>query len=340
MRLRTKATPTEVYDVWRCTASPCDHEEQRVADHWAHVDCKELVRSTTNYIIYITHDLSIGYDTTPELDKSIVAELSSAIFSEGVALEARARQDLDEETRTQLLSLIGSAYACCYDSNFDGARSLIDSSRRFLLERSEEISRGWYLSASFAAAAILAIAGLIAWYCRAFLESQGIGRPLLWLFLSAVAGGTGALLSVILRSGQLNVAPSVGRWLHYLEGGSRIAAGALSGMITWLAIQSGLFLGGFKESKSSSVVLLVAMAAGASERLATSIIAKIDSDNNKRPLGGASGRGGRGSGGGRGGGGGAAPARTPTATAPTTAPSARTISAKARASAKPPAIVS
>src|SRR5262249_7139043 len=88
-------------------------------------------------------------------------------------------------------------------------------------------------------------------------------------------------LSVILRSRNLNVQPSAGRWLHYFEGSSRIAAGVVSGLIVSLAIKTELILASLAPDQPKSMMILAAMAAGASERFATSIIAQIDSGHKK-----------------------------------------------------------
>jgi hypothetical protein len=60
----------------------------------------------------------------------------------------------------------------------------------------------------------------------------------IWLSVAAAAGSCGALLSVIWRSGQLKFDSSAGEILHYLEGASRILAGALSGVLVALAVKS------------------------------------------------------------------------------------------------------
>jgi hypothetical protein len=87
---------------------------------------------------------------------------------------------------------------------------------QYLQARSEEISRFWYLSAAFAVTIPLLIVGAIVWIFRDtfmwLLEETGF-----LLVLAAVAGGSGSLLSVIMRSGKLHFDSSVGRQLHYLE---------------------------------------------------------------------------------------------------------------------------
>jgi hypothetical protein len=99
-----------------------------------------------------------------------------------------------------------------------------------------------------------------------------------WLCLAAAAGSCGALLSVIWRSGKLKFDSSAGRSLHYLEGISRIWAGALSGVLVTLALKSGFILAPLTRGENSmTIIMLAAFAAGAGERLATSIISTFES---------------------------------------------------------------
>jgi hypothetical protein len=83
---------------------------------------------------------------------------------------------------------------------------------------------------------------------------------------------------VIWRSGQLKFDCSAGKALHYLEGASRIWAGALSGVVVALAVKSQLVLAPLtRGGNAMTVLMLAAFAAGAGERLATSIISTFES---------------------------------------------------------------
>ena len=100
----------------------------------------------------------------------------------------------------------------------------------------------------------------------------------IWLCLAAVAGASGALLSVIWRSGLIKFDCSAGRALHFLEGASRIWAGALSGVLVALAVKSEFILAPLtRGGHALTVIMLAAFATGAGERLATSIISTLKS---------------------------------------------------------------
>lgn len=118
--------------------------------------------------------------------------------------------------------------------------------------------------------------GALLWAARGFFIDW-LGESAVWALLGTVAGALGALLSVIWRSGKLAFDCSAGERLHFLEGASRIAAGALSGFLVALAILSQLIFASLAQGQQLHGVLLVAcLAAGSGERLATSIISRFE----------------------------------------------------------------
>jgi hypothetical protein len=119
--------------------------------------------------------------------------------------------------------------------------------------------------------------GVVFWIARNFLFGV-IGDDAFWLAMATVAGALGSLLSVIGRTGKLQFDCSSGRRMHYLEGASRIWAGALSGLFVGLAVRSDLILTALtRGGKVPAIMILAAMASGAGERLANSIIADLGS---------------------------------------------------------------
>jgi|ERR1035437_1072420 hypothetical protein len=255
---------------------------------WADLHIDTLVMETKNYIVYIAPTIELKWETTEKFDGQQPAQKNFdptkyySIFSEGGVLEARVRREFDVDTRKELLCLIGNALVCSFECDYSAAIKALEDARQFLRERSEELSRFWYLSASFVMAILFLIIGFSIWATRSYFEKV-LGTTFVWLIFFGVAGAAGALLSVILRSGKLAFDPSSGRLLHYLEGASRIWAGALSGVLVSLAIKADFIFGALGAARSNIMIVLISMAAGASERLATSIISKIDSECGKTP---------------------------------------------------------
>jgi hypothetical protein len=172
--------------------------------------------------------------------------------------------------------LIGEAIICCFESQYDNALRTLGYASDYLANRTQEISRYWYLSSSllFALPFALSAAGL--WLGRASIMPI-IETESFWLLMAACAGALGALLSVISRTGNLAFSSSSGLRLHLWEALSRIGVGAMSGAVLDLAVLSGLFLSPLTAGKHvHALMMLVAFAAGASERLAPSIIAEFE----------------------------------------------------------------
>jgi len=181
------------------------------------------------------------------------------------------------QTKRHYKRLVGEAIAFNFEDDYDNAQRMLREAQTYIRVRSEEISRRWYLSACAIMATIMIVLGLIIWFLREPI-SAALTPNFVWLCLAAVAGSCGALLSVIWRSGQLKFDCSAGEALHYLEGASRIWAGALSGVLVALAVKSQLVLAPLTHgTNTTTVIMLAAFVAGAGERLATSIISTFES---------------------------------------------------------------
>jgi hypothetical protein len=258
-------------------------------EQWRHIEplIQVLIISTREYIVFIDKDGDIDWETTQEYDekapKDVGYDLAKAnlIRNEAAVIETTPCGALTPDTKLQFKRLIGEAIACVFDHDYDGAKGILGSAAQFIRARSEEISRFWYLSASFAAAALFLVLGFSLWLLRSYVSS--LLTPLeMWLALASVAGAIGALLSVIWRSGDLKFNSSSGRALHYLEASSRICAGALSGFLVALAVNCEIILTAFTHNNNlHGIMILAALAAGASERMAGSIISKFDTAETK-----------------------------------------------------------
>jgi hypothetical protein len=252
------------------------------AEKWAHHSVGYLIASTKDYIVYLDQDGYIDWETTPDYDAELGSspayklEMRNLILSESALLEVSPCEGLTDVMQRHFKRLIGEALVCSLEFDYSGAQKMIGAARQFIRARSEETSRDWYLSASFLASGPFALVGVLAWLLREQLTSA-IGLDGLWLLLATVAGALGALLSVITRAGRLKCDSSAGKRLHFLEGQSRIAAGAISGLLVALAVRSEIILASLtREHQLHVIMILGALAAGAGERLAPSIISKFD----------------------------------------------------------------
>lgn len=256
-------------------AEPCDDEERL----WAHLknEVKVLIHRTCTYIVFIDQNDDVDWVTMPSWDalgpKDSVQHL--AVLNGGAVIETTPCDSLPATVKLQFKRLIAEAYARSFQHDYAAANGMLVSAREYVRVRSEEVARGWYLEASLATAAIALAVALVVWMLRPWTIAL-LGTNGLWLVLSMGSGALGALLSVIVRSGKLQVDCAAGRYLHRLEGGSRILAGVATGFLAALAVISGLFLSSFlKGGNLAPAILLASFAGGTTERFASSLIAHI-----------------------------------------------------------------
>src|SRR5581483_1535854 len=160
---------------------------------------------------------------------------SNTIINQSELLQASLSEGLPKPIKEQAYDLIGAALTSCFEFDYESAEQMLATAQKYIQTRNEEISRYWYLSATFAAAVSIVVI-CSALFALASHFSSAMDIIWRWAILAAAAGAIGALLSVISRSGRLSFDPAAGRNLHYLEAASRIAAGSLSGLIVYIAI--------------------------------------------------------------------------------------------------------
>jgi hypothetical protein len=242
---------------------------------WEHKPIEEMVWWTEDYVVYIGRDLMLDFDLPDTAGRADLSAFND-IFNEAAVLEMAPSKELGREKIIQSKRLIGEALVCAIEDDYQGAQRMLAAASAYITARNQELSRYWYLSIVVAAFVPLCLFAAALWLLRdpgrRFLGDGGF-----WVALSAVVGSLGATLSVIVRSGNLQFDASSGRRLHHLEGFSRLAAGALSGAAAGLAVHAGLVLRSLGEGdKSHGLLLLAAFAAGAGERLVTSIISDVN----------------------------------------------------------------
>lgn len=262
--------------------TPCLAPDSDYYKQWGHHEIGVRIRICKQFIVHIDKDGKLDWEncdaheaefyTLPEETRK---KLNSAL-SDIVVCEANSLVGYAEDHKVHFLTVLGEAYVHWLERDADAAVRLVKFATKYHRERSEEMSRNWYLTTSMVIAGFCLFFGVIVWFSKAvFIEHAG--TTAFHAALSASFGAVGALLSVIARSGKLKFRASSGQDLHFLEATSRICAGAISGVIAYLALKSGLILGTFATNPHrGELFLLASLAAGSGERLATSIISKFD----------------------------------------------------------------
>jgi hypothetical protein len=194
-------------------------------------------------------------------------------------LEATSTLLLKELQLEVFRKLLGESIArVIEDRDSKNARRMLRNAEVFLKARSRERAIFWYLSAAMIATALLLAGGLRAWaYRESVAAALGFSEGVVDLLLGAAVGSFGALLSVLLRSKDLCIDFSAGRFVHFFEGTLRMLVGAAAGFVFALAIKSNVLVGSVNNSeKSLPIMLLICIIAGASERLLPSLIKQLE----------------------------------------------------------------
>lgn len=235
-----------------------------------------IIQDDPDYIVYIDHKLDVQWAAQRDYyDSFRIAKLNNVI-TRAIVVETLPSGGLDYENLMRFKRLVGQAMVCCLTKQYGNGLSTLKIAEEYLYERTREVSRFWYLSSSIIFSFPFGAVTLGFWLARVTLEPY-LSAELFWFVISGCCGAFGALLSVMSRTGKLDFSSSSGRCLHRLEAVSRLSVGALSAGIVNLAIQSKLFIPSISHSSTGhAFIVIAAIAAGASERLAPSIISQFD----------------------------------------------------------------
>ncbi len=245
---------------------------------WAHHKIGTRIRISEKFIVHIDTDGKLDWEIDDDDVEQTPAEKQALrdAYSEIVVCESVALTGYSAEHQRQFLTILGEAYVHWIEGDPATVKKLVKEARKYIRERSEETSRRWYLTASMDSAGYFLFAGIVAWLTKDVVIGH-VGQKVFYVGLAACSGAVGALFSVIVRSGKIKFKASAGWNLHVLEASSRITAGAISGVIAYLALTSDLLLGTLLNNPHRmELALLASLAAGAGERLATSIISRFE----------------------------------------------------------------
>ncbi|WP_116865786.1 hypothetical protein [Pseudomonas syringae] len=240
---------------------------------WGAMDVNYLVVETDGYIVFVDSSNTLDWKTSDEYDRAnshSQAGRQKTLSQIGI-LECKPNSHLPDKFSLDFKRLLGEALACALEGEFDTASGILSNAEIYLKNRSEEISREWYLTEAGKTVAAILVMGVAIWLFRDVVKSM-VGTLAFQLVLTAVAGAMGALLSIIMRMGGEKLDCHVGKNIHELESRYRIIAGMLSAIFVYLAFNSGLAFS-FSD-KGGTGFLFVGFLSGLTERLAPSISAK------------------------------------------------------------------
>jgi hypothetical protein len=238
---------------------------------------KEVVLKTRTFIVYLDDEFNVQWVTDMAEDE--YASDFGAVTSRECYLEeiGKGEQLLLPNQRCSFQRLLAQSIARVLDDgNSDNAKEILNKAESFLKARTTERARKWFISATAISTGVALTGILLLWIFR----NGAISRIGMTAFEMAIATGTGALgalISVVLRLGKLNVDAFAGKEVHYFEGVMRVIGGMAGALLIGLAIKSGLILGTINSSENSLTLLLaVSIVAGASERIVPNLIKQVE----------------------------------------------------------------
>jgi hypothetical protein len=268
-------------------SSPSEPDAKPPRDYitrWPACEVHYLILSAEGFIVFLDKDLDVDWSTTTEWNSRIgdAKELGETLIR-AAAVECIPNDHQRANVRLNFKRMIGEGVARALDGDYESAKKSLDRARVYIDARNVEKARYWQLCTACTLGVIFALCGLTLWLLRD-RAIRSLGDPAFFLVLASVAGSIGAVLSMIFRMGNSSPTSEAPKSLHILEAASRVLAGCFSGLLASGAVQIGLILPVVAgNGHLRSMMLVVAFVSGASERLAPSIIARVESRPAERP---------------------------------------------------------
>lgn len=252
-----------------------EHDEDADQDIWAGLPIQRLILETDSFIVFIDTDGEIDWRTDGYDWSKIDLGKFDAVINRAAALETIRRDGIDAGFSDNHKRLVAEAIARALDADLGAAQAMLNLAEEILNAKSREAARLWYLTACFATTVPFAVMVLLLWIFRQAALPH-LGATLFWMLLGAASGAAGSLLSILIRSSDINCELSAGKILHFAEAASRILAGAIAGGLAALAVKAGwLFEPLVKSNQGNPTIVIAAFAAGYIERFTTSLLANI-----------------------------------------------------------------
>ena len=254
------------------------------AAKWDGMKVKFLIMEADDrFIVCIDEEMDVDWMTGKDFLGHKDEKAFHDILNRMALLESQPTHDLDPKIRLSFKRMLGEAVARGLSDDYINAGKVLEKAKTFVEARKEELARSWYLATGASLTCAILFAGLLVWSVREPIRLT-MGDVVFWLIISSIAGGTGAFLSIIMRMGRAAVDISAGKTLHQLECASRIIAGMLSAVLVCLAVYGEVIFPIFRKGANPCAFLaFIAMVAGASERLAPSLIETFEKQGKKLP---------------------------------------------------------
>jgi hypothetical protein len=235
-----------------------------------------LIVASSDYIVYLDDDLFVEWAFDPGNIEAVEQDFGD-VANEVGHLETLSMVLLTSRYMEPFRRLLGEALArIIAENNPAGARAILAKAAAFLQSRSQEQARLWYLKGSGIACALaIAAASVILWF-RSDVDAR-LGADAATIAIGTCLGGLGAMLSILTRTSTIPVDAAAGAKLHYIESAARVLVGMCGALVVSMAVKANIVLGLANGTAPEGAVLLVlSLAAGASERILPGVIKKVE----------------------------------------------------------------
>lgn len=231
-------------------------------------------------LVYVDSELDLDWecdDKAGELVDQMPLKGAVRKILNGVAALEPVVHSWPNELKLMSKRLLGEAIACVLRDEVESAEIALENARKFVCKKSKQVSRYWTLQGCMIAGVVAAIAGWLEVLARDHVAELA-GRSGLLLSLCFWAGCVGALMFVVLRLGtEPSVDSTAEKRLHYWEAAARIVGGGIAGILVGGMVKLGLILPLLGQTgREDLAMVLAAIIAGASERLAAGVITKVE----------------------------------------------------------------
>lgn len=263
-------------------ATPSPIAPGDVEARWPHMDIHYLVYEGDHFMVCLDNDLFVDWATDDDYPDFRDPKKFNQIISRAAAIECTPNKQHCEEVREAFKRMVGEGIARALDHDYESAALVLDRALAYITDRNVEDARYYQLLTACVLGVFLFIAGAIFWLLRE-PAIRHLTELAYFVFMSAGAGGLGAVLSMIFRLGNSFPTCEAPIKLHVLEATGRVLAGSLCGLIVSGAVIMGLILANFADLNHLHATLLAAaMASGTSERWAPSLITQLSGDSNPK----------------------------------------------------------
>ena len=223
------------------------------------------------YIVYLDIENDLDWYLTDKGEKQLNKKKYWPLQAKiNCMLHKPCVNQMSKKMKKQYKCLLGNALILAMENKYEDAEKCIQEANNYIEEREYEITRRWNAEICIIIFAILI--GLYYWGNKEIFNGSERKYSNYLCF-----GSIGVLLSILQHNAYINAKCTAGIRLVICEIVSKYIVGMVSALIVVIAFKTGIFMNGFVTTKyEEQFVILIGIVSGFSERLAPSLIGKIE----------------------------------------------------------------